>query len=80
VHSIDIEPAWELPKGAKSVAITRSDERFYVHFLEVGKVVIPLRWIEHWMKKKPGYFECIYDPTRPVEPTLDSLPLFQETA
>lgn len=80
----DEQNPWQLPKGAASVAVTYIDGCAYVHFIEVGKVVIKLQWLDHWIENKPGFFECINDPTLPqpvVMPTLEEniqhLPLFE---
>lgn len=83
----DAENPFRLPKGAVSVAVTYIDGCPYVHFIEVGKVVIKLSWLDHWAKNRPEYIECINDPTLPqpvVMPTLEEniqhLPLFEATA
>lgn len=77
LHSTNKDNPFVLPAGAVSVAITRDDHGFWVHFLELNKVVMPLRYMEN-MKESAEWFECIYDPTnKEVESLpLDTLPLF----
>lgn len=87
VKVTDTEKPFQLPKGAVNVAVTYIDGCPYVHFIDVGKVVIKLEWLDHWAKNMPEYIECISDPTLPQPapmPSLDEniqhLPLFEVTA
>lgn len=80
----DSENPIQLPKGAVSVAVTYISGVAYVHFLEVGKVVIKLQWLDHWAKNRPEFIVCINDPFAPVIPTPEGnthdLPLFEVNA
>lgn len=63
---------WSLPRGAVSVGVTYANHRFYVHFLTMGRVVLPMRKIDG----QAEWFECIFDPTQPQDKPLEELPLF----
>lgn len=83
----DPENPIRLPKGAVSVAVTYNEGAAYVHFVEVGRVVIKLQWVDHWVKNRPEYIECINDPfalvttkTPSPEENIQDLPLFEVTA
>lgn len=77
LHSTNKDKPFVLPEGAVSVAITRDEHGFWVHFLELNKIVLPLRYMEN-MKESAEWFECIYDPTEQPKESLplDTLPLF----